>query len=73
MSLVCRGSVDPVDTGFDQTPSQGCQCIAGVDSNCTVLWTNPLPLALRVEDLERRDWLSEKQSNGTQVGVTSTV
>lgn len=62
-----------VNTGFDQATREGCQGVAGVDCDGSVLRPHPLPFSLGVKDLKRSHWLSEKQSHSSQVGVTGTV
>jgi hypothetical protein len=59
VSLVVRRRVDAVDRRLEEVASKSLQCVADVDCYCLVLGLNPLPLLLRVQDLQSSDRLAE--------------
>lgn len=69
MRLVIRRRVHAVDAALQVAARDGAQRVADVDGDGRVLRLDPLPLALRVEDLQRRDGLPEEEGDGSEVGV----
>lgn len=73
MSLVRGRSMHTVDARLDQSSSQSRERITGVDGDGAVLGLDPLPVALRVEDLQSGNRLAEQKRDGAQVGVAGRV
>lgn len=71
--LVSWRRVYSVYTTLDQAARQCRQRVTSVDRDCAVLRFHPLPLALRVQDLQRCYRLAEQQRYGTEVRVAGPV
>lgn len=68
--LVIRRRVNAVNGRLEEVGSQSLQSITNVDGDGLVLWLDPLPLLLRVQDLKRSDRLTEQEGNTAQIGVS---
>ena len=73
MSLIRRRRMHAMDTRLDKPTRQRRQGIAGVDRDGSILRTHPLPLALRVKNLQGCNGLAEKQSDCSQIGMAGAV
>lgn len=71
--LVRGRRVHAVHAGLDQPARQRSQRVARVDRDGAVLRLDPLPLARRVLDLQRRYRLSEQQRHRAKVRVPRPV
>lgn len=65
--------MDAMDAGFDQPASERRQGVARVDGDGGVLRPDPFPLALRVENLERGNRLTEEERDRAEVSVARRV
>lgn len=73
MSLVIWRRVDTVDRGLEEVTSQCLQSVADIDRDGLVLRLDPLPLMLRVQDLQSSDGLAEEKRDAAQVSVAWRV
>ena len=73
VSLVVRRCVDAVDGRLEEVSSQSLQRIADVDSDGLVLRLDPLPLLLRVQDLQSGNGLAEEKCDASKISVTWRV
>lgn len=73
MSLIRWRCMHTMDTRLDKPTRQSRQGITSVDRDGPILRTHPLPLALRVKDLQSCNGLAEKQSDSSQVGMAGAV
>lgn len=73
MSLIRRRRMHTMDTRLDKPTRQRRQGVTSIDRDGSILRTHPLPLALRVKNLQSCNGLAEKQSDCSQVGVAGTV
>jgi hypothetical protein len=73
MSLVVRWRVNAVDRRLEEVARQSLQRVADVYRDGFVLRLDPLPLLLRVQDLQSSDWLTEQERDAAQVGVAWRV
>ena len=70
VSLVIGRRVDAVNGRFEEVPSQSLQRVADVDRDCLVLRLDPLPLLLRVQDLQSGNRLAEEKCDTSEISVT---
>lgn len=73
MRLVLRGRVHAVHAALEVPARERAQGVADVHRDGGVLRLDPLPLVLRVQDLQGRDGLAEEQREGPEVGVARHV
>lgn len=73
MSLIIRRRVNTMDRRLEEVTSQSLQSVADVDRDGLVLRLDPLPLLLRVQDLQSSDGLAEEKRDTAQVGVAWRV
>jgi hypothetical protein len=58
---------------LEEVASQSLQSVANIDRDSLVLRLDPLPLLLRVQNLQSSDGLAEEKRNATQVSVAWRV
>ena len=73
MSLIRRRRMHTMNARLDKPTRQRRQGITGVDRDGSILRTHPLPLALRVKNLQSCNGLAEEQSDCSQIGMAGTV
>lgn len=73
VSLIVRWGVYAVHTRLEVVTSQSLESVADVDGNSLVLRLNPLPLVLRVQNLQSSDGLSEKKRDTAEISVARRV
>ena len=70
VSLVIRRCVNTVNGRLEEVASQSLQGIADVDRDGLVLRLDPLPLLLRVQDLQSGNRLTEEKCDTSKISVT---
>lgn len=73
MSLIVRRRVNAMNRRLEEVARQSLQRVADVDRDGLVLRLDPLPLLLRVQDLQSSDGLAEEKRDAAQVGVAWRV
>ena len=73
MSLIVRWGVDAMNRRLEEVASQSLQRVADVDRDGLVLRLDPLPLLLRIQNLQSSNGLAEEKRDTAQVGVTRRV
>ena len=73
MGLIVRRGVYAVDRRLEEVARQSLQSVADVDRDGLVLRLDPLPLSLRVQNLQSSDGLAEEKRDASQVGVAWRV
>ena len=73
MSLIRRRRMHTMNARLDKPTRQRRQGITGVDRDGSILRAHPLPLALRVKNLQSCNGLAEEQSDCSQIGMAGTV
>ena len=73
MSLIVRRGVDTMNRRLEEVASQSLQRVADVDRDGLVLRLDPLPLLLRIQNLQSSNGLAEEKRDTAQVGVTRRV
>ena len=73
MSLIVRRGVDTMNRRLEEVASQSLQRVADVDRDGLVLRLDPLPLLLRIQNLQSSNGLAEEMRDTAQVGVTRRV
>lgn len=63
VSLVAWGCANTVNAALYVSCSQCSQGVASIDCDGRILWLDPLPLTLVVQDLQCCNWLAEQQSH----------
>jgi hypothetical protein len=71
--LVIRRSVDAVNARLQVSTSHSRKCITNIDRDGLILRLHPLPLTLRVLDLQRRDRLSVQKGYRPKVCMARRV
>jgi hypothetical protein len=70
VSLVIRRRVNAVDGRLEEVASEGLERIANIDCDGLVLWLYPLPLLLRIQDLQSSNRLAEEKCDTSEISVT---
>ena len=70
MSLIVRRGVDTMNRRLEEVASQSLQRVADVDRDGLVLRLDPLPLLLRVQDLQSGNRLAEEKFDASEISVT---
>jgi hypothetical protein len=73
VSLIIRWRVNAVNRRLEEVARQSLQSVADVDRDGLVLRLDPLPLLLRVQNLQSSDGLAEEKRDAAQVGVAWRV
>jgi hypothetical protein len=73
MSLIIRRGMDAMNRGLKEVASQSLQSVANVDRDSLVLRLDPLPLLLRIQNLQSSNWLAEEKRDTAQVSVAWRV
>jgi hypothetical protein len=73
MGLIIRRGVDAMNRRLEEVASQSLQRVADVDRDGLVLRLDPLPLLLRVQNLQSSNWLAEEKRDTAQVSVAWRV
>jgi hypothetical protein len=69
MRLIVRRRVNTMNRRLEEVTSQSLQRVADVDRDGLVLRLDPLPLLLRVQNLQSSDGLAEEERDAAQVSV----
>jgi hypothetical protein len=73
MRLIIRWRVHTMNRRLEEITSQSLQSVADVDRDGLVLRLDPLPLLLRIQDLQSGDGLAEEKCDAAQVGMAGRV
>jgi hypothetical protein len=73
MRLIVRWRVHTMNRRLEEITSQSLQSVADVDRDGLVLRLDPLPLLLRIQDLQSGDGLAEEKCDAAQVGMARRV
>lgn len=73
MDLIFWRRVNAMNTALKVPSSKVAQSIADIDRNSSILRLYPLPLILRVKNLQRSHWLSEQKCKGSKIGVARSI
>lgn len=73
MSLVVRRRMYPMNGRLEEVARQSLQRIANIDRDRFVLRLDPFPLALRIQDLQRSNRLTEQKRNAPEISVARRV
>jgi hypothetical protein len=73
MGLIIRRGVDAMNRRLEEVASQSLQRVADVDCDSLVLRLDPLPLLLRIQNLQSSNRLAEEKRDTAQVSVTRRV
>lgn len=73
MGLIIGRRVYAMHTRLEIVTSERLKSVADVDGDSLILRLDPLPLLLRVQDLQSSDWLPEKQRDTSEISVSWRV